>query len=182
MVPGVGVEPRRAGGPSDFKATGRGQRTKDSANSLPFPVSEESEEGRGVRGLWTPRWTPVLESHLHPRQVQGAKWLRSARVANPRVRSLAVASRVRATGSIAPSNVVSEAAPGRMEGPPATPETGMVAVPRGRLLYRHVVVERVGRVAGVVVVVADQRECVTVTRHDAGVDLCPGAGPDADLR
>src|SRR5439155_23558650 len=83
---------------------------------------------------------------------------------------------------ICPSNIVSEAAPARREGPPATPETGMVAVPRGRLLYRRVVVERVGRVAGVVVIVADQRERVTMTRYDAGVDLCPGAGPDADLR
>src|SRR5436190_22843734 len=59
MVPGLGVEPRRARGPRDFKATGERQRIKDLANSLPFPVSEESEEGRGVRGLWTPRWTPV---------------------------------------------------------------------------------------------------------------------------
>src|SRR5437867_392466 len=59
MVPGLGVEPRRARGPRDFKATGKRQRTKGLANSLPFPVSEESEEGRRVRGLWTPRWTPV---------------------------------------------------------------------------------------------------------------------------
>jgi hypothetical protein len=36
MVPGVGVEPTRAGGPRDFKAAGKGQRIKDSANSLPF--------------------------------------------------------------------------------------------------------------------------------------------------
>src|SRR3989442_322842 len=58
LVPGLGVEPRRARGPRDFKATGKRQRTTDLANSLPFPVSEESEEGRRVRGLWTPRWTP----------------------------------------------------------------------------------------------------------------------------
>ncbi len=36
IVPGLGVEPRRARGPRDFKATGRGQRTKDLDNSLPF--------------------------------------------------------------------------------------------------------------------------------------------------
>src|SRR5881396_2448483 len=59
MVPGLGVEPRRARGPRDFKATGKRQRIKDLANSLPFPVSEESEECRRVRGLWTPRRTPV---------------------------------------------------------------------------------------------------------------------------
>src|SRR5213593_4742521 len=47
-VPGLGVEPRRARGPRDFKATGRGQRTKGLFNSLPFPVSEESEECRRV--------------------------------------------------------------------------------------------------------------------------------------
>src|SRR5881409_322427 len=58
MVPGLGVEPRRARGPRDFKATGERQRIKDLANSLPFPVSEESEEGRRVRGVWTPRWIP----------------------------------------------------------------------------------------------------------------------------
>src|SRR5712691_7247409 len=58
MVPGLGVEPRRARGPRDFKATGERQRIKDLGNSLPFPVSEESEEGRRVRGVWTPRWTP----------------------------------------------------------------------------------------------------------------------------
>jgi len=61
MVPGVGVKPTQARGPRDFKATGERHRTKDLANSLPFSVSEESEEGRGVRGLWTPRWTPVAE-------------------------------------------------------------------------------------------------------------------------
>src|SRR6266849_5365118 len=76
MVPGLGVEPRRARGPRDFKATGERQRIKDLGNSLPFPVSEESEEGRRVRGLWTPRWTPVfglhglLEGHL-PAALQG---------------------------------------------------------------------------------------------------------------
>ncbi len=48
-VPGLGVEPRRARGPRDFKATGERQRTKDLVNSLPFPVSEESEECRRVR-------------------------------------------------------------------------------------------------------------------------------------
>jgi Recombinase zinc beta ribbon domain len=57
MVPGVGVEPTQARGPRDFKATGERQRTQGLANSLPFPVSEESEEGRRVRGLRTPRWT-----------------------------------------------------------------------------------------------------------------------------
>jgi hypothetical protein len=45
--------------PGDFKATGERQRIQDLANSLPCPVSEESEEGRRVRGSWTPRWTPV---------------------------------------------------------------------------------------------------------------------------
>ena len=35
-MPGLGVEPRRARGPRDFKAPGKGQRTKDLANSLPF--------------------------------------------------------------------------------------------------------------------------------------------------
>src|SRR2546425_12902281 len=65
MVPGLGVEPRRARGPRDFKATGERQRTKGLANSLPFPVSEESEEGRRVRGLWTPRWTPVSKPLTH---------------------------------------------------------------------------------------------------------------------
>src|SRR5947208_2572434 len=69
-----------------------------------------------------------------------------------------------------------------MEGPPATPETGMVAVPRGRLLYRHVVVERVGRVAGVVVVVADERERVAAARRDGGGDLDPCAVVRAHLR
>src|SRR5262245_38530035 len=59
MVPGVGVEPTQARGPRDFKAPGRGQRTKDSAIRCPLSVSEESEEGRRVRGLWTPRWIPV---------------------------------------------------------------------------------------------------------------------------
>ncbi len=59
MVPGVGVEPTQARGPRDFKATGERRRTKDLANSLPFPVSEEYEEYCRVRGLWTPRWTPV---------------------------------------------------------------------------------------------------------------------------
>src|SRR6185295_15945697 len=44
MVPGVGVEPTQARAPRDFKATGERQRTKDLANSLPFPVSEESED------------------------------------------------------------------------------------------------------------------------------------------
>jgi hypothetical protein len=44
MVPGVGVEPIQARGPRDFKATGKRQRIKDLANSLPFPVSEESED------------------------------------------------------------------------------------------------------------------------------------------
>jgi hypothetical protein len=44
LVPGVGVEPTQARGPRDFKATGRRQGTKDLANSLPFPVSEESED------------------------------------------------------------------------------------------------------------------------------------------
>src|SRR5437867_9565972 len=63
MVPGLGVEPRRARGPRDFKATGQRQRTKDLANSLPFPVSEESEECCRVRGLWTPTWTPVFGLH-----------------------------------------------------------------------------------------------------------------------
>src|SRR5881396_1883590 len=65
MVPGLGVEPRRAGGPRDFKATGKRQRTKDLANSLPFPVSEESEEYCKVRGLWIPRWTPVSSHRAH---------------------------------------------------------------------------------------------------------------------
>src|SRR5882762_7241209 len=51
MVPGVGVEPTQARGPRDFKVTGKRQRTQD--------LAKESEEGRGVRGLWTPRWTPV---------------------------------------------------------------------------------------------------------------------------
>ncbi len=61
MVPGVGVEPTRARGPRDFKAPGKGRRTKDSFNSLPFPASEESEECSTVRGLRTPRWTLVQE-------------------------------------------------------------------------------------------------------------------------
>src|SRR5882724_20195 len=60
MVPGVGFEPTQARGPRDFKVTGKRQRTQDLANSLPFPVSEESDECRRVRGVWTPRWTPVL--------------------------------------------------------------------------------------------------------------------------
>jgi hypothetical protein len=33
--------------PGDFKVAGERQRTQDLANSLPFPVSEESEGGRG---------------------------------------------------------------------------------------------------------------------------------------
>src|SRR5437867_3320040 len=66
VVPGLGVEPRRARGPRDFKSPGKRQRTKGLANSLPFPLSEESEECRRVRGLWTPRWTPesALTSYL----------------------------------------------------------------------------------------------------------------------
>ncbi len=62
MVPGVGVEPTQARGPRDFEATGERQRTKDLANSLPFSRAEESEEGRRVRGLWTPGWTPVTDT------------------------------------------------------------------------------------------------------------------------
>ena len=41
--------------PGEVKAAGESQRTRDLADSLPFPVSEESEEGRrapaGRKGL-----------------------------------------------------------------------------------------------------------------------------------
>jgi hypothetical protein len=69
---GGGSRTHMARRPGDFKATGERQRTRDLGNSLPFPVSEESEEGRRVRGVWTPRWTPVpsvghpLDERDHP--------------------------------------------------------------------------------------------------------------------
>ncbi len=52
-VPGVGVEPRRARGPWDFKAPGKGQRTKDLFNSLPF--SRPRSTRRVVESEWLRR-------------------------------------------------------------------------------------------------------------------------------
>src|SRR5258706_15993614 len=43
-----------------LRPRGKGGEQQDLSNSLPFPVSQESEECSRVRGLWTPRWTLVL--------------------------------------------------------------------------------------------------------------------------
>src|SRR5436309_461137 len=48
----------------DFKATGKRERAKDLANSLPFPVSEESEECCRVRD-YVAVGTPVARRPPH---------------------------------------------------------------------------------------------------------------------
>ena len=66
MVPGVGVEPTWADGPRDFKAPGKGRRTQDLANSLPFPCPR------------SPRRVVEFEDYGHPQYGHPSRTPRSA--------------------------------------------------------------------------------------------------------
>ncbi len=65
LVPEPGVEPGRSFLREILSRRGKGgeSRTFESClDSLPFPVYEDYEECSTVRGLWTPRWTPVFRA------------------------------------------------------------------------------------------------------------------------
>src|SRR5437667_8980575 len=63
-------------------------------DALPFSFSEEYEECSTVRGLWTPRWTPVAplprNLHLAEGRARAGSWTRAPLEGDSRVRETRV--------------------------------------------------------------------------------------------